>query len=64
MRILGRLLDRITPWRRGYMAGWDDGNRSAVQDLEILLEEHDGDVIPRAEIEAVAARLRAELVHH
>jgi hypothetical protein len=56
-----RLLDHISPWHRGYIEGWDDGINDAAQDLEILLQQHDGDVIPRARIEALAARLRAEL---
>jgi len=59
-----RLLDHISPWHRGYSEGWDDGINDAARDLERLLQQHDGDVIPRAKVQALATRLRSELVHH
>ncbi|WP_410790575.1 hypothetical protein [Kribbella sp. C-35] len=61
MRRWQRFLDRITPWRRGYSKGWDDGIATALLDLRMVLREQPGDMIPRAEVVAVASRLQAEL---
>ncbi|WP_327640839.1 hypothetical protein OHB24_21340 [Kribbella sp. NBC_00482] len=56
-----RFLNRTMPWRRGYSRGWDDGLETALLDLRMVLREQSGDVIPRAEVVAFAARLQAEL---
>jgi hypothetical protein len=60
---LNRLLDRISPWRRGYSEGWDDGAETAALDLDDLHGLHHGDLIPRAEVQAIQTQLRAELDH-
>jgi len=55
------LFERL-PWcERIYSDGWDEGIREAVMSVENLLDLHGGPAVPRAEVERLAARLRAEL---
>jgi hypothetical protein len=61
VRFVNRLLDRISPWRRGYSEGFEDATYTAVQDLDDLLRQYGGDPIPCAEVWAIQTRLRAEL---
>jgi len=56
-----RLFERL-PWcERIFIDGWDHGIRDAAMSVERLLDRHAGAAIPRAEVERLASRLRAEL---
>jgi hypothetical protein len=50
------------PWcERIFSDGWDEGIREAVMSVDRLPETHGGPAVPRADVERLAARLRAEL---
>jgi hypothetical protein len=55
---VNRRLDRVTPWRRGYSEGFDDGIRIAIQDIEHLLGY---EPVPRGEVMRVLSVLQREI---
>ncbi|MDX3003898.1 hypothetical protein PWY87_19570 [Kribbella solani] len=60
-RRMRRLLDRLSPWRRGYDEGFDGGISIAVAYVDRLLSGYSGPTIARTDVHDVAARLRKEL---
>jgi len=50
-------------WLRGYERGWDEALDISASGLEHLLEKADGPHIPKADVRALALRLRREAEH-
>ncbi len=48
------------PWDRGYIIGWNNGTRVAVQSLEELVNLDDDVFVAKAELRDLKVRLEAE----
>lgn len=62
-RHIRRLLDRHSPWRRGYDEGFDSGISIAVTRVDDLLSERFGPTIARNDVQELATQLRRELAY-
>lgn len=60
-RRMRRLLDRHSPWRRGYDEGFDGGVSIAITYVDRLLSQCFGPTIRRDDVRELAAQLRREL---
>ena len=60
-RQIRRLLDRHSPWRRGYDEGFDSGISIAVARVDDLLSERCSPTIARNDVQELATRLRRDL---
>ncbi|MFF0267893.1 hypothetical protein [Kribbella sp. NPDC004536] len=60
-RKIHRLLDRYSPWRRGYDEGFEGGIWIAAAYVDRLLSTQRGWTITRPEVQDLAAQIRREL---
>ncbi|WP_427887044.1 hypothetical protein ACQHIV_29285 [Kribbella sp. GL6] len=60
-RKIRRLLNRYSPWRRGYEEGFDGGIWTAAEYVDRLLTDHPTSIITRGDVRNLAARIRREL---